>query len=52
MKLEADGLRKGRRVLAAKEEEIYGALGLPFGEPELREGRGEIKIALRANSQI
>ncbi|WOH67134.1 PHP domain-containing protein [Bradyrhizobium sp. BWA-3-5] len=47
MKLEADGLRKGRRLLAAKEEEIYGALGLPFVEPELREGRGEIENALR-----
>ncbi|QHO73625.1 DNA polymerase/3'-5' exonuclease PolX [Bradyrhizobium sp. CCBAU 051011] len=47
MKLEADGLRKGRRLLAAREEEIYGALGLPFVEPELREGRGEIENALR-----
>ena len=47
MKLEADGRRKGRRVLAAKEEEIYGALGIPFVEPELREWRGEIERALR-----
>jgi DNA polymerase (family X) len=49
MKLEADGLRKGRRLLAAKEEEIYGALGLPLIEPELREGRGEVERAQRGN---
>jgi DNA polymerase (family X) len=46
MKLEADGLRKGRRLIAAGEEDIYHALGLPFIEPELREGRGEIERAL------
>jgi DNA polymerase (family X) len=46
MKLEADGLRKGRRLIAASEEDIYHALGLPFIEPELREGRGEIERAL------
>lgn len=46
MKLETDGLRKGRRLIAAKEEDIYAALGLPFIEPELREGRGEIDRAL------
>jgi DNA polymerase (family X) len=50
MKLDADGLRKGRRLLAAKEEEeISSALGLPFIEPELREGRGEIEHALTGN---
>jgi DNA polymerase (family X) len=38
MKLEADGLRKGRRLIAASEEDIYHALGLPFIEPELRRG--------------
>jgi len=47
MKLEANGLRKGRRLLAATEEDIYDALGLPFIEPELREGRGEIERALK-----
>jgi DNA polymerase (family 10) len=46
MRLEADGLHKGRSLLAAKEEDIYRALGLPFIEPELREGRGEIERAL------
>ena len=45
MTLQADGLRKGRRLVAAKEEDIYDALGLPFIEPELREGRGEIERA-------
>jgi DNA polymerase (family 10) len=30
MRLEADGLRKGRSLVAAKEEDIYRALGLPF----------------------
>jgi DNA polymerase (family X) len=47
MTLQADGLRKGRRLMAAKEEDIYGALGLPFIEPELREGRDEIERALK-----
>ena len=47
MRLEPDGLHKGRRVIAAKEEDIYRALGLPFIEPELREGRGEIERALK-----
>ncbi|WP_407160563.1 PHP domain-containing protein [Bradyrhizobium sp. STM 3557] len=46
MKLDANGLRKGRRLVAAKEQDIYDALGLPFIEPELREGRGEIERAL------
>jgi DNA polymerase (family 10) len=34
-----------KRVAARTEAEIYGALGLPFIEPELREGRGEIALA-------
>jgi DNA polymerase (family 10) len=46
MTLEPDGLHKGRSVIAEKEEDIYRALGLPFIEPELREGRGEIERAL------
>jgi DNA polymerase (family 10) len=45
MRLETDGLHKGRSLMAAKEEDIYCALGLPFIEPELREGRGEIERA-------
>ena len=47
MRLESDGLRKGCGIVAAKEEDIYRALGLPFIEPELREGRGEIERALQ-----
>jgi DNA polymerase (family 10) len=47
MTLELDGLHKGPNVIAAKEEDIYAALGLPFIEPELREGRGEIERALK-----
>jgi DNA polymerase (family X) len=47
MKLETDGLRKGRQMIAAKEQDIYDAFNLPFIEPELREGRGEIELALK-----
>jgi DNA polymerase (family 10) len=47
MRLEPDGLHKGRSVIAAKEEDIYRALGMPFIAPELREGRGEIEQALK-----
>ena len=46
MRLEAEGLHRGRSVIGAKEEDIYQALGLPFIDPELREGRGEIERAL------
>ena len=34
-----------KRVAAGTEEEVYRALGLPFIEPELREGLGEIEAA-------
>jgi DNA polymerase (family 10) len=47
MILATDGLHKGRSVIAAKEADIYRALGLPFIEPELREGRDEIERALK-----
>lgn len=47
MRLEPDGLHKGRTVIAAEESEIYRALGLPYIDPELREGRGEIELALK-----
>lgn len=47
MRLDEDGLHKGGSVIAANEEDIYRALGLPFIEPELREGRGEIERALK-----
>lgn len=47
LSLETDGLHKGRAVIAESETDIYRALGLPFIEPELREGRGEIERALK-----
>ena len=51
MRLDPDGLHKGRNVVAAKEADIYRALGLPFIEPELREGRGEIERATKGKLQ-
>lgn len=47
MRFDADGLHKGRMLIAGEEAEIYRALGLPFIDPELREGRGEIEAALK-----
>src|SRR3954449_7872910 len=47
MRLEADGLHKGRSLIAGDETEIYRALDLPFIDPELREGRGELELALK-----
>ena len=35
-----------RRVAGATEEEVYGALGLPWIPPELREDTGEVEAAL------
>ncbi len=34
------------RLAGASEEEVYAALGLPWIAPELREGQGEIEVAL------
>src|SRR6185369_1316663 len=47
MRLEADGVLKGRTLIAGDEADIYRALGLPFIDPELREGRGEVELALK-----
>ena len=47
MRLEADGLQRGRILIAGDEAEIYRALGLPFIDSELREGRGEVELALK-----
>ncbi|MCK1758066.1 DNA polymerase/3'-5' exonuclease PolX [Bradyrhizobium sp. 137] len=47
LRLEADGLHKGRTLIAGDEADIYRALGLPFIDPELREGRGEVELALK-----
>ncbi|HEY0440937.1 MAG TPA: PHP domain-containing protein [Xanthobacteraceae bacterium] len=47
LRLDEDGLHRGKRVIAGRsEEEIYAALRLPLIAPELREGRGEIEQAL------
>jgi DNA polymerase (family X) len=47
LSLDKDGLRRRSRIIAGKAEaDIYAALGLPFIEPELREGRDEIELAL------
>jgi DNA polymerase (family X) len=35
----------GEATLCASEEEVYERLGYPYIEPELREGRGELKAA-------
>jgi DNA polymerase (family 10) len=47
MRLDTDGLHKGRALTAGDEADIYRALGLPFIEPELREGRSEVELALK-----
>ena len=45
--LESDGLlRNGRVVARQTEQEIYGALGLPYIAPELRETGKEVQLAL------
>jgi DNA polymerase (family 10) len=44
--LDRDGLYKAGKIVASKTEaEIYSKLGLAFIEPELRERRGEIRMA-------
>lgn len=49
MELTPNGLQSSGDVLpCASEAEIYALLGLPYIEPELREGRGEIQRALNA----
>ncbi|HWX52157.1 MAG TPA: DNA polymerase/3'-5' exonuclease PolX [Solirubrobacteraceae bacterium] len=39
----------GRTQTCATEEEVYGLLGLAYIEPELRENRGELEAAARAD---
>jgi DNA polymerase (family 10) len=47
-KLNEYGLFEGsRRLAGATEDEVFGALGLPWIAPELREDRGEIEAALK-----
>ena len=46
LKINEYGVFRGKRKLAGRtEEEVYGALGLAYIEPELRENRGEVETA-------
>jgi DNA polymerase (family 10) len=46
LSLDSRGLRRDGKTVAAKTEAgIYKMVGLPYIEPELREGRGEIALA-------
>jgi DNA polymerase (family 10) len=46
LKINEYGVFKGERRIAGRTEaEVYRAVGLPYIEPELREGRGEIEAA-------
>jgi DNA polymerase (family 10) len=46
LKINEYGVFKGDKRVAGKvEEEVYGSVGLPYIEPELREDRGEIEAA-------
>ncbi|MGE5130342.1 MAG: DNA polymerase/3'-5' exonuclease PolX [Sphingomonadaceae bacterium] len=48
LKINEYGVFKGRRRVAGEtEESVYGAVGLPYIEPELREDQGEIEAARR-----
>ena len=38
---------RDRRVAGPREEDVYGALGLPWIPPELREDRGELQAAAK-----
>jgi DNA polymerase (family 10) len=46
LELTADILKRAKIDLS-DEESVYGGLGLPFIEPELREGHGEVRAAQR-----
>ncbi|MBI2145550.1 DNA polymerase/3'-5' exonuclease PolX, partial [Candidatus Woesearchaeota archaeon] len=37
----------GRRIAGKTEEEVYGAIGLPYIEPEIRENSGEVEVAIK-----
>lgn len=48
MKMNEYGLFKGKKLVVCKDEaEIFGALGLHYIEPELRENLGEIEAAVK-----
>ncbi len=46
--LSEHGIAKGEKILAGKtEEEVYKKLGMSWLPPEIREGRGEVEVALK-----
>jgi len=46
LKINEYGVFRGRKRVAGRtEEEVYGKIGLPYVEPELREDRGEVEAA-------
>src|SRR4051812_49206717 len=46
LRLDQDGLFRGERLIPCRDEaKVYAALELPYIEPELREGEGEIAAA-------
>lgn len=46
LKINEYGVYRGhKRIAGLTEEEVYRTVGLPYIEPELREGRGEIEAA-------
>lgn len=48
LKVSEYGVFKGKKMIAGKtEEEVFGAIGLPFIEPELRKNDGEVEYALK-----
>ena len=50
LKINEYGVFRGRKRIGGKtEEEVFGAVGLPFIAPELREDRGEIEAAAAGN---
>ena len=47
LKINEYGVFRGQKSIAGRtEEEVYAAIGLPWIPPELREGRGEIELAV------
>lgn len=48
MSLSSEGLYRGQKALPTPDEKsVYEALDLPFIEPEMREGRGEVEAAAK-----
>ncbi|MFH1631571.1 MAG: DNA polymerase/3'-5' exonuclease PolX [bacterium] len=48
LKLSEYGIKKGKKVLAGKnEDEVYRRLGMKTPPPEIREARGEVEVALQ-----